>query len=573
MSRHDHLDDVDYSSNTTDEDNYLPPAPDSFNGDESQSASAILSNRYSFHEKKWDRHKGHYNDQYLDVFKHTYETDDPQNLALEVPPTQLGAVFWEAAEKTKLYDAVGRKGRHDLKALSRFVRTKSELEVKAYLNFLRQEETDRQMFEAQPKNISHADIPAAIEIGPSCEALLDKAAEALSAFQEQFDIAAGERKSKSWLINPAIAMELDKSADESETNTDDSPTVKIGDEDPQGYAEKTRLYHLSTFLELSERFYMNQGSGDTWHDLAAPGEQPAMTMDLLEDMHDLVVNYVRRLIQSILFVVKSRIRSSTSSFYKPSRVVKHEDVLTALDILNVDINLWDYWRQMPRRNELLVVHKNFVKRFDPDTVLSYDEVEKALLNRTRRRSQSTMSEELVQNEDSSTEPTDEENGASYNAHSDEAADSDADEDVIPTTETRTHHSGDEGDVVSSSDDDHDNVNAAHSSDSPVPLSKRKRVEMLEANTNDYMETIDQRARQHEESRLFQLLNVDFDKVIKEEDVYDIHRRPKEVRKSISETKGWSAVYQSQWEIERELMVQPSFTDKTPEVKRRKVDYS
>jgi hypothetical protein len=219
--------------------------------------------------------------------------------------------------------------------------------------------------------------------------VVDKAAAALSAFQEHFDFAAGQRSHGVWLIDRQAASELDKAADEIDLSHDLSEGA---DEESQPLADSARYFHMSTFLNLSESFYMNQGSGETWHDVGEDNEHPAMTMDVLTDFYKIIVSYLRRLIQSIIFIAKSRIRLTSTISYSTLHTVRQDDVITALDIMNVNNDLWSYWIQMPRKNKLLVVHRNSVKHFNPDDVINYDKVEGALSESRRGRSLSAMSE-------------------------------------------------------------------------------------------------------------------------------------------------------------------------------------
>jgi hypothetical protein len=503
-----------------------------------------------FHEIKWNRLRQDYNDQYLEIFKHALEPSNGERLDLNLPSTQLGAVCWLPSEKGRLYEILERRGRQDLKAIAQYVKTKSETEVNAYLSWLRQEETDRQLLEAQAKNISHIDIPAAIEIGSECEAVLDKAAAALSAFQEHFDFAAGQRSQGVWLIDRQTASELDKATDEIGL----SHNLSEADEESQPLADSARFFHMSTFLSLSESFYMNQGSGETWHDLGEDNERPAMTMDALNDFYKIIVSYLRRLIQSIIFIAKSRIRLTSSISYSTLHTVRQEDVNTALDIMNVNNDLWSYWIQMPRRNKLLVVHRKSVKHFNADDVINYDKVEGALSERRRGRSLSAMSEfseESGRIDGSFSELADGDEDTVLPEYVDDALGSELDIGDGSSAEEGMGDSGTDEDMSFGNGDDIDNTHIGSPSAVPHPTSKRKRALAMEAETDEYMEHLDQKARVQEESRLLQVLGLEPENVMKEGKIEVSRKRPRVMRKTVTETKGWSAAYQSEWELHKE----------------------
>lgn len=516
------------------------PHSNSDGDDEKRSTGLPLSSPtpQPFAERKWNRYRQDYNDQYLEVFRQIWESPTEEDLTPDFQPTQLGAVYWRSSEKARLYEALDSKGRHDVKAIAQIVRTKSETEVVAYLNVLRQRETDRQLFEARAENISHVDIPAAIEIGVDCEQALDKAAAALSAFQDHFDFTAGHRNHGVWLIDQKTASELDQSADKSELSDDLS---EDNTEEPQPFSDTTRFFNVATFLELSERFYMNQGSGETWHDLAEDDERPTMTMDTLTDFHDILVSYVRRLVQSVIFVAKSRIRSTSSISHNTLQTVRQEDVTAALDIMNAKSDLWTYWVRMARRNKLLVVHENSRKQSKSRVVMSYDKVEAALIERTRARSLSVMSgvsEETMQYESSAEEMSDGDDEMAPPAYTNDTMGS----------ESASEDAASEEEVMTDSEDDGDDTDVGSSPTTLIPTSKRKRAQALEAETDEYMELVDQIARGREESRLLHLLGLEPENAMKEEEIEPSDQRPPVMRKTVMETQGWSAAYQSAWEI-------------------------
>ena len=553
------------------------PSIDSFSSQDGESLSYALiadhdnlpspehpTEPIAFHKMKWKRLRQHYNDQYLDLFNDAAQTEEG-DLVGHVSSTQVGAVLWQPPEKTRLYQALSRKGRHDLQEISLIVGTKSPVEIKAYLDNLRDQENDRQLFKAQPKNISHAEIPAAIEIGPQCEAALERAADALAAFQEQYDHAVGQRANRLWLIDPTVAAALDQKGDENEVAHEHSG-LDSGDESaPDDIEHAVGLFRLSAFLELSERFYMNQGpdSHDVWHALAEEGQRPAMTMAVVKEFYDIILNFSRILVQSCLFVAMSRIRSSTSTSYKPSAIVRAEDVFAALDVSNLQHNAENYWIGMARRNHLTVIDGSHRKGSSRRNILPYDEVEVKLATPRRRRSLSTMSEDSMGSQTSSTDLDDknrarEDVGSSSGVESDE----DASAEDVPSSS--------DGDNGSSNSTTNERAGSSDENPPTIPIVQRKGVQVLEAEQDEYMEQIDGAASKQEEAWLLQLLGTQVEEEIKQEETAESQHRPKVLRKPQQETLGWSVKYLTEWELDGGL-IPPERFETGPRTKRRRID--
>ncbi|EXJ89024.1 hypothetical protein A1O3_02088 [Capronia epimyces CBS 606.96] len=526
-------------------------------------------NSVSFHEQKWSRLHRHYNDQYLELFRTTLGDADEEMSGEDLFTTQLGAVVWQPSEKAALYNGLCRKGRRDLQGLSGLIGTKSEVEVKAYLDSLQEQEIDRQRFEPQTKNVSHADIPAAIEIGSEVEPLLDQAADALAAFQEQFDHAAGQRNTTLWLIDQATASDLDQKADEAEAARDLSDQGS-GDED-ESDSEATSLFHLSAFLTLAEEYFMNQGSDGSynWRNLAEEGQRPAMTMDVVTTVFDLVVNFTRKLIQSCLFVAQSRIRASTSvKKHEPLRLVKYDDVAAALSILNVKNNADTFWVGMARRNNLSVVDYSSRKDNSRGTIMSYEDVESRLSIPSRRRSMSTASDDSIRGRATSIEPV-----RHSELEDDAEGSSDTEDDAIAAPTEEGASTGEESDDEDSRTSDEQSRSSSSEDETRPnpPVSRQKRILLLEEEQDAYMERMDQEARKLEESRLLQLLGAHVEDQIKSEESPDLGPRPRVMRKTVEECIGWSVQYQAEWELLGEMLPPGSFSAVRSGAKRRRLE--
>lgn len=508
------------------------------NGVETHKHPPHLDN--NFHEAKWKRVRGFYRDQYLELYKSTYESAERDLESQQLSSTQLGVVHWHSDEKARLYEGLARNGRHDLSVLSRLVGTKSVLEITAYLGWIQQQETDRQLFERRTRNISQADIPAAIEIGVECEEFLNKAADALSAFQEHFDFAAGQRSNKLWLIDKDTAARLDVVAENVEKESLESQDVR----QDSSTRSTTELFHLAKFLELSEKIFMVQdlnNAADAEDIILESGETPSMTVDVMTDLYDIVVNITRRLIQSVLFLAQSRLKATTTARSQSSRLVRLEDVIAAANILKMEESSWDYWKRLPRRRGLAVFEKAAAIKRKGAKALSYEEVETAL---SGRRIQGWESSSPSSARSISPNP-------SRGAHSDDDTDQPHGSDDHEDEEVATRS---ESDAIPDDDDsdetDLDTQSSTDEASIPRPRSTaHQRLERRDDEESEYLERIDQKARGREETQIFQLLGIEPDNSIKTESPMSGVGRPKVLRKTAEEIRGWSTTYQAEWETQ------------------------
>ncbi len=502
-------------------------------------------NSISFQQRRWNRLRKDYNDQYLELFRESADPDDDKSPDENLEATQLGAGLWHPEEKVKLYNALCRKGAHDLQALASLVGSKSIVEIKAYLDSVREQETDRQRFKSNPRNASHADIAAAIEIGPECEEVLDQAADALLAFQGQYDYVAGQRAEGPWLITQDVAAQLDDRTDVAEAEAEDEMVdQEIAAEDVPISERAFELFRLSDLLELSERLFMNKGSDhpDSWHNIAEDGERPSLALDSATSLYDLVVNFLRRLVQSCLFIAQSRIRASTTRNYRARGNVKKEDVLAALDVLGVKRSARSYWVRMARRNGLKIVDDAHRRGVDTSIALAYDKVEESLSQSGRSRSISTGPKSKLEVEASS---EDDLKSSGDSDSEDDASDTSGDNNgQEPENQVSLHEELDQ-------DAMHDSQTEGDTSDSEQQSNPRtlrhKKVQIPEDEQDEYLERLDQGARQREELRLFSVLATDDTDETKEEDMEGHGARPSALRKSVEDCMSLVVTYEAEWE--------------------------
>ena len=518
--------------------------------DEEYESEEPSGTHMNFPAIKWKRLKSYYNDKYLDVFRDTYTTDARNYNPPQFKASQLGASIWTAEEKIQFFTALASHGRHDLPAISQRVESKSEIEVKHYLDLLKKEELDRQLFERQTKNISHAEIPAGIEIGPEMEAQLNGAADALAAFQEQYDYAVGQQdNSGPWIIGPDDAARYDEQAESTQDSEDEKHESRDEIIQPPRHA---RFFHLSNLLELSERLFMNgsqQAPEYHWRTLAEPGERPSMTQEALRDFYEIVVGLVQRVVQTGMFLCQSRIKATDTTHHKPTYKVKREDVAAAVDILNMKHDMWDYWTTLPRRHGINVVAGSHQKGQSDKHYLSYQDVEGALS--VRRHSGRRRSLSITSNVSNSSESESRSAGEPPYPESDDQSDQDM---QGVRRLSSPYESGARASTASEDsqmqNDDH--LRSFDGTDRPnAPMSRSKRKRLAEEEYDEYLEELDQRSRRAEEQSLRVIFDADANTEIKEEAEEEVlGRRPKVPRKTVDEVEIWRGSYKAPWESSR-----------------------
>lgn len=304
--------------------------------------------------------------------------------------TQLGLVTWTIEEKLVLFERLKTLGKDEIVGLARAIGTKSSCEVGDYLSVLEQGLHGRHQTE-HPNFVQYEDLPAALEIGTSCEMLLEEAADSLAACQQAHDeIIEEKRHGELWLLDQdnMRAYEYTKrAAGESQSSTSRSESAsdkKITTLD---------FFHARHWLELSERIFM-RGMGDS-----QLGLQPSMYMTALQDFHNLARIITTRLVYAALFQASCRLRANDTKrqHLRKKLEVKRTDVLAAANILGLEPNPSEFWVGAARRNELQVVdfQASGAIKFErgrkweavqikkSDRVMSYNEVEARLRQRSR----------------------------------------------------------------------------------------------------------------------------------------------------------------------------------------------
>jgi RNA polymerase I-specific transcription initiation factor RRN5 len=533
------------------------------------------------HSKKGKSIGKHYSDHYLEFFKDAvteFERGGDGVPSVDLLPTQLGAVHWQPWEKESLFNALSRKGRLDEPGIAMVV-GKSELEIRDYLIFLREKEAERHLFEKQTKRISHADIPAAMEISGACEVALEQAADALAMFQDQYDTAVAEQQHpRTWLIDWDTATALDERVLDHEEAASDSEDLPPPEDVPgEG------LFRLSSWLELSERIFMNPGPPllhANWHNMATEDQRPALTYATFSDFHNLAVSITRRLMQTCMFLAESRMRSTKGQGYDPKPSVKEQDVLTTLEVLGMTSSLSDILLGVARRNSLCVVRGSHEKGSGRSQVLTYDEVEMELSRRRKsqrgRRSVSTASR-------SSGTPISVEDSDPHQTHPavgkdvlDAVAKNSISRDPSPSLISLQDAERDvsmsdlsESDIDADLEESHGDEYGGLSFAASTSRQKRRRV-YLESQQDAYMEALDRDQGEAEEERLWQILGREPPVTVKGEAEEVLGNRPKTLRKTEEDLAEWQGVFAGEWEAFGERIPEQRFLE-TGMAKRPRLD--
>ena len=526
-------------------------------------------------ESKWKRLRKLYNDDYLALLNAAAASDHDGGIPEEdLSVTQLGVVTWQAEEKAKLFNALSRHGRLDIPRIAQAVGSKSQLEVQDYLNFLRESDVERHLFEDHTRSISHADIPAAVEISKELDSALERAADALAMCQDQYDQAVAQIEHHDiWRIDSSVARELDVQADEDEEAASNEGNLNAV---VSAYAgiPGDGLLKLSNFVELAERLYMN-GPPDlngNWREFACKDEYPAITYAAVCDLHDLTVSITRRLMQTSLFLAESRIRSTKYPSYLPKPLVKDRDVIGALDVLKFKQTSREYWIKLARRNQLQVISGTHDKMGHSREILSYDEVERLLRENPFRRSRSRSSS-VGTNTSSHRDASDSEFEPDELLDVEQSGDSEA---MLPKSSKASNSprdnmsNNDSSEEVASVMEDSDTAKfAGLSFHASTSVQKRRQI-YLEYQQDAYMEDVDRLANQQEEKRLWQMLGGEPPTVIKDEHENDLGMRPQVLRKMRDDLEDWRGAYRAEWEATPSLVLEDSFQDRGRPHKRRKV---
>ena len=517
-----------------------------------------------YHKIKWKRLSKNYNDQYLDIFRQNQQSVDTEEPLLI---SQIGSVTWTNLEKQRFFEALDRKGRHDVPAIAAAIGSKSETEVIQLLMNLRHADAHSQKFSRYAKNVTHAEIDAAIEVDEDLDTLLNNAADALNAFQDYYDLSAAKNKHDSiWLVDNRTAAYIRSKCDARE---DADPEDDLGVEFTleKGKNKALGMLKVDTMLELSKSIFMNttpQSNLDHWVEVAEDDEQPSITVDAVQTYYGLIKSFLQKVLQSAIFFAESRIRSTSTPDYAAARLLKHADIIAALSVLGMPIDSFEHWARYPRRSGVRVVLGVHEKEGSDAEALSLQQIEDALSVRAskgRRRSLSSMVSMSSQDKDAedeeltSDEYEPETSERTPHVRSEKRPERLSDRDTLRNPASSddmpndtTSHDSERSPTSSALSTDSVEDELAEVEETLAHVSRKRRRHMLEEAQDEFLEKLDRSAKAKEAARLRELLGLQ-DLTM---DLKEIHgRRPRTMRRTVDELQDWSDIpYRSSWERKR-----------------------
>jgi RNA polymerase I-specific transcription initiation factor RRN5 len=222
--------------------------------------------------------------------------------------------------------------------------------------------------------LSYANLPAALEISQDCCDVLEQAADALDMRQQRFEISAEKEKWQGlWLLTQDVGVWVEEHMNKTEESQEEVVEV----------IPEAELLKLKTWLELSERIFMNPGpprEHENWRSFAPEGgETPSIRYTAFADFHTLAVSITQRLVQATLFFAMSRQRSTDSKIFGSKPLVTAKDVRAAIKVLGMKPDSKEIWRGVGRRCGLHIYQKiSELRKKGGPSPLSYDEVEAML---------------------------------------------------------------------------------------------------------------------------------------------------------------------------------------------------
>jgi len=389
-----------------------------------------------------------------------------------------------------------RRGKSDIRNLAVDMGTKSESEIRTYIQILQIAAADLELHAAHRYRLFNtSEIKAATEISDDCSRALDIAADALVALQQTEDEKL-ERKlhQEHWLLTPATAKRIDRLIQDGQATDTRSENVFPAAE----------LLNLGQFLRLSKRFFMNSSVLEcNYRTYMERRRTPSITYTAFSDIHRIAINATKRLLQSALFFAASRLRAE-QSYSAPDKSVRREDVLAAVDVLGMKDSAKAFWVSMARRNRH-IVYERVRHRLAYGNVLKYDEVEENL-SQNLYRSHDQVNRDMEDQSDDAMDNMDNSDGEHgfRGIESDSLSCTEAIQDSISDADSST--SSDDNISASAARD----LEGSNTDISPkFPENRRRHDRQTQERLHDdYMETMDRIASQSEERRLWKMLNRD-----------------------------------------------------------------
>lgn len=495
------------------------------------------------------RFKTSYSDHYRKLFNQAVADvilKAPSTVSTQRNESNIGIVAWSPQSKESFFSSVEVSNQRSLSAIARVVGTKSEPEVNAYIHFFEEANVNQHVRGKREALLDTAMIPAAYEITDDCDAALEEAANALALYQEREDEKKEmEGHGNYWLLTSKLAKEIDLCL-----LNDLHGESKVAETVPSAV-----LLDLKAFLHLSSRLFMNSSNQElNWYSFAERRERPSIYYTAFSDFMKLVIGVTERLVQSVLFLATSRLRSMDASGYHASRDVTMQDVRAALEILGMVPDAHGYWVGLARRCKLDVrdARGSIRKREVSGKKLSYDEVESILNEGRNHNGQYSRSTSSKRSRNIST---------GFDSSPPSLAVSTPDEEGSQLEETT----------------EEDTASSSALSDSKLTSTPSKTLCFENRFDQDqlvYLSALDHHSSLEEEQRLWTLLDKVPPKSINPEAV-QLPRKPGPERKNPDDLVNWRDVidYGAEWETNDSPVLAGSFAGNRATWKKRRRKFS
>ena len=297
----------------------------------------------------WDslplkRQKAALSSEYIEILNQDIRDAAEANISEDwrgLEPSMLGETYWTASEKEKIFSGLERLGKFDLAGIASRIGTKTEEEVRVYLDLLAQEDSVRRADPSKRDRVVRMlDIPFAAEVSQETCNALEKMADDVSLRCEWQEDGLERKRwgGDRWLVTPPLARSLELRVRRDKEPDEDMP-----------FAE---FFLTRNWLKLSERVFMNSAVPDySWRSVSR--EPPSIRASALQDLHGLAVEVTRRLVTATLVKATERV-SAKSHEHRTRGLVKNKDVREAAACLGLRENSRDFWARSARRLRLEV---------------------------------------------------------------------------------------------------------------------------------------------------------------------------------------------------------------------------
>ncbi|KLU81413.1 hypothetical protein MAPG_00503 [Magnaporthiopsis poae ATCC 64411] len=352
--------------------------------------------------RPFKRIKGNINRQYVALLNADIEDARDRHVPHpwpELPSSQFGLTFWTPEEKHSFFEALARLGRHKPDLIAARLETKSEMEVRQYIDLLERAKRERRKG-GQLDPIQKRQVPAAVELGQECVAALEQAADSLSLHQEAHEEAAArsrQRRDGHLLLTADNCRELVE-----EAKLDAAPHSTH-------HLNPLAFFNAPHWLELSERLFMNASFEEmNWQSVSH--EPPSIRLVALDDFYAIVRAVTRKLVCEAVFNARTcsrgRSRTAVSKGHisvRAKHVPSPEQIVGKPELAGREL----FFAGCARRLHLEVVDDQDEEGphgadYDmPESIMSYEDVESALSSRLRKKHAASAAENNFERRDTS----------------------------------------------------------------------------------------------------------------------------------------------------------------------------